>query len=290
MDEEQYKRDLEAAGVDVPEAKAEPAEEPPADKPAAPAEEPKKEEAAPLQDEPKEQRKRSIYDEYKDKKSELKSEKELREQAERERDEFKQKLDALGEAKTPEEKKVAADDLEAFAQEIEADPAALRKMRDLFLKEVKVQSDETLQKDLDEFKKWKADNSTMLEKAAFETEFQTATPKLQELFPKASPEEMGAIKTELDKLSHTKEWHDKSLAYVAFEHKDQLTALISPKKRGMESSSRKPDAEAATFEFDPEADYTKMSLKEREVWETHYREMMKHEGLATGANGKKILI
>ena len=57
-----------------------------------PVKEPEKEPEADkevLPETPKEDRKRSIYDEYKDKKSELKSEKELREAAERERDEWK---------------------------------------------------------------------------------------------------------------------------------------------------------------------------------------------------------
>lgn len=302
MDEEQYKKELKDAGVDIPEAEAAPAPantepetpptEPPADKPKdeKSPEEPKKEEATPLQEEPKEpQKPRSIYDEYKDRKAELKTEKELREQAERERDELKAKYEAIDKADTPAEKQEAADDLEAFAKEINASPEALRKMRTLFLKDVKA-ADPDLVNRLAKFEQWQAANAKVIEAHAFEQEFTQATPKLKELFPKASPEEMTAIKTELDKLSHTKEWHDKSLAYVAFEHQDQLSALITPKKRGMETSTRKPEGEGATFEFDPNADYTKMTPKERDAWEAGYKEMMKQDGLPTGVNGKKFLI
>lgn len=301
MNEEQYKKELRDAGVDTPETKeepkepekpAEPSPEPPADKPKdgePPTEEPKKEEAAPLQDGPKEQRPRTIYDEYKDRKAELRTEKELREQAERERDELKAKYEAVKEADTPEEKKEATDELEAFAKEINASPEALRKMRTLFLKDVKVTDPELVNR-LAKFEQWQAANAKVMEAHAFEQEFQQATPKLKELFPNASPEEMGAIKTELDKLSHTKEWHDKSLAYVAFEHKDTLSALVSPKKRGMESGNRKPEGEANSTEFNPSPDFSKMSLKEMQAWEEEYRELAKQDSLATGANGKKILI
>lgn len=299
-EEEKYQKELKDAGVEIPEAEAKPEKEPekepekPAkDAPAAeePEKEPKKEEPDPLKDEPKEpQRKRSIYDDYKDKKLEAKTEKDLREKAERERDELKQKLEALGKAETPEEKKEAADDLEAFAAEIKADPAALRKMRDLFLKDFKLPTDEALKKDLDEFKAWKTQNASAIEKQAFADEFQKATPKLKELFPNASPEEMTAIREKLDAISHTKEWHDKSLPYVAFEHKNELSALISPKKRGMEGNQRKGDEGADSFEFDPNADYSTMTAKEREAWEAKYKELTKHDGLVTGANGKKIIL
>lgn len=295
MNEEQYKKELKDAGVDIPETEAAqepeketpPAKEPPTDK--EPAKEPEKEETAPLQDEPK-QPKRSIYEDYKEKKAELKSEKVARETLERENAALKQKLEAIGNAETPEEKKEAADELEAFAEEIKADPAAIRKMRDLFLKDYKPATDESLKRDLEEFKQWKTANTASIEKQLFEDEFQKSTPKLKELFPTVSPEELTAIKGELDTIAHTKEWHDKSLAYIAFEHKDTLSALVSPKKRGMEGNARKQDAAPNSFEFDPNADYSTMTPKEREQWEAHYKGMTSGDGLITGTNGKKILI
>lgn len=298
-EEEQYKKELEDAGVKIPETEAAPEkapekelEKPAKDAPAAdePAKALKEEEKAPLQtEEPKPPRKRSIYDDYKDKKKDLAFEKERADALERDNAELTQKLEAFSKAETPEEKKDAADELEAFAQEIKADPETMRRMRDLFLKDVKPATDESLKKDIEEFKQWKAANSSQLEKAAFETEFQASTPKLKELFPNASPEEMNEIKAKLDVLSHTKDWHDKSLPYIAFEHKEQFSSLISPKKRGMEGNNRKHDSEAGSSEFDPEADYTKMSAKERDEWEAEYNKAMKSEGLMTGANGKKII-
>lgn len=295
-EEEQYKKEMADQGVDIPDAEAakepekesEPAKEPPAEK--KPEEADKKVEDVSLKtEEPQPQRKRSIYDDYKDKKSELKTEKERADALERDNAELTQKLEALSKAETPEEKKDAADELEAFAQEIKADPETMRRMRDLFLKDYKPATDESLKKDIEEFKQWKTANSSQLEKAAFETEFQASAPKLKELFPTASPEEMNEIKAKLDMLSHTKDWHDKSLPYIAFEHKEQFSSLISPKKRGMEGNNRKQDSDAGSSEFDPEADYTKMSAKQREEWEAEYNKAMKSEGLMIGGNGKKII-
>lgn len=299
IEEDQYKQEMKDAGVEIPEAEVapekepakepeKPAKEPPADKK---AEEPdKKEEDVPLKtEEPQPQRKRSIYDDYKDKKSELKTEKERADALERDNAELRSKLEAVGDADTPEEKKEATDDLEAFALKIKADPAAIREMRDLFLKGVNPTADPELAKRLANFETWQAQNSKVIDQASFETEFQASTPKLKELFPNASPEEMNEIKAKLDVLSHTKDWHDKSLPYIAFEHKEQFSSLISPKKRGMEGNNRKQDSEADSSEFDPNADYTKMSAKQREEWEAEYNKAMKSEGLMIGGNGKKII-
>ena len=303
--DEEARKAYAESGVDLPELKEEKKEEAPEQKPEekpeakpeakteeAPAkpEGEKPEDKAPLQIEPKEQKPRSIYDEYKDKKAELKSERELREQAERERDELKATLEAAARAVTPKQKQDAADELEAFAQKIKADPAAIREMRDLFLKGHKPEIDEALLNDLKEFKDWKAQNAEAIEAQRFEAEFQQSQPALKELFPAASPEEMQAIKKELDVLSHTKEFHDKPLDYVAFKHKEKLGALISPRRRGMESNERKHDAESDSFEFDPSADLSKMTPKQAEQWERHYRSLGKSDALLTGADGKKLII
>lgn len=302
MDEKDLKKVYAEAGVDVPELEEEKEEESTKEPKESPKEEPKekpqepkkegeepKEPKEPLQDEPKEQRKRSIYDEYKDKKSELKTEKQMREQAEKERDELKVKLEALSTAGTPKEKQEAKDELEAFAKEINADPQALLRMRELFLKDATPKTDESLKRDLEEFKTWKSQNQHVVEKQLFDGEFQKVIPTLKEMFPKVSSEELEAVKEKLDVLSHTKEWYDKSLDYVAFKNKETLLALISPKKRGLESKGRK-DIEEDSFEFDPEADYSKMTLKEREAWEANYAKMMKTEGLAEDSQGRKLLI
>lgn len=286
MTEEEYKKEISEAGVELDEET--PTEEP---KEEAPAEEEKPEPEVtpeePKEDlpEPKEEeRKRSIYDEYKDKKSELKTERELRENAEKERDELKAKLEAVATADTPEEKQEAKDELEAFAKEIGADPGSIRKMRDLFLKDIQPSSGLTAE-DRALLQKAKA----IEDKQAFDTEFSTLTPTLKEYFPTASQEETDAIKAKLDELAHSKEWHDKSLDYIAFKNKETLSALTSPKKRGIERKNPK-DAPTGDTEFNPNADISQMTENEFKAWEEQYRKLGQAEGLETDAQGRKILI
>lgn len=290
-DEKTAMESYKEAGVDLPELNVEQPtkEEAPEQEPKAPETEKPEEPTEPLQETPKLERKRSIYDEYKEKKAELKSERDLREQAERERDEFRTKYEALQNAETPQERQEAQDELESFAKEINADPQALRKMRELFLKDVKPQTDDELARDLKEFKEWKAQNSELMEKQMFEDEYRASLPTLKEMLPNASDEEMQKVKDTLDKLSHSKEFHDKDLEYIAWKHRSELSALISPKKRGLESKG-KTDIEDDTFTFDPTADYSKMSPKEKERWEAEYRKLTSSTDLHTDADGRKILL
>jgi hypothetical protein len=283
--EKEYREELKANGVDLPELE-EPTE--PEESTEEPKEEPK-EPTEPLQTEPKEQRKRSIYDEYKEKKAELKSERELREQAEKERDELQRKLDAASTA--PEHKQDdAEDDAIAYAKKVGADSDLVRRIIEEARKGLKNEPDESLKKDLQDFKAWKSQNSKVMEQHMFNTEFEQTVPALKELFPKVSADELNAMKEKLDAISHTTEWHDKSLDYIAFKHKDELSALVSPKKRGMESNERKDVADISS-DFDPNPDFTKMSLKQREAWEAEYNSMMKQsQGISQNAQGRKVII
>lgn len=290
-EEEKYKQELAKAGVDLPELKEEATEEESEEAEAkeetkVETEEPKSE---PLKDQPKEQRKRSIYDEYKDRKAELKTEKELRETAERERDELSRKLEDATRAKGTENADDAEEDAMAYAKKVGADPDLVKRIIEDARKGLEHKPDEALQKDLADFKQWKVANAKTIEQSMFNDEFEKVLPSLKQQYPTASAEEMSAIKKELDAISHTKDWHDKDLDYVAFKNADKLSALVSPKKRGMESKGRK-DVEAIEYEFDPNADYAKMSPKERVQWEKQYKEMGKSEGLITDAQGKKLII
>jgi hypothetical protein len=292
MNEEQKAMEAyKEAGVDLPELNEQPSEtkEEAHQEPEAPETKKPEEPTEPLQETEKLERKRSIYDEYKEKKAELKSERELREQAERERDEFRTKYEALQNADTPEERQEAQDELETFAKEINADPQALRKMRELFLKDVKPQTNDELARDLQEFKAWKSQNSELMEKQMFEDEFRSSMPTLKEMLPNASDEEMQKVKETLDNLSHSKEFHDKDLEYIAWKHRSELSALISPRKRGLESKG-KTDIDENSFEFDPTADYSQMSPKQKERWEAEYRKLTSSTDLGTDASGRKVLL
>lgn len=304
-EEKKYAESAKQSGVELDELKTEEPETPskkdePAPKPdQKPEEKPKEDEEDDDDDDepaPPVEKKRSIYTDYKDKKKEAKTEKERADIAEKERDEMKIKLDALTNADTPTEKKEALDEFEEFAKKIDADPKAIKEMRDLFLKNVQIPPD--LKKDLEDLKAWKeskaADekaNAVETEKKRFDSEFTETLPAIKDFFPKVSESDLKAIKTELDKLSHSAGWNDKPLDYIVFKHQKQFAALVSPKKRGMEGSGSVDETTGMPEDFNPNADLTKMSAAARAEWEKTYRELTKpNEGLSSSANGKKILI
>ncbi len=292
-EEEKLAAEYTNAGIELLETVpvAEPkAEEPkPEEKPVTPVEEPKPEEPTePLQTEPDAKpAKRSIYVDLKETRKEVKTERELREQVERERDELKAKLDAVSTATTPGERNDAVDDLEAFAKEIDADPAYLKKMQQVFLKGLPQATVDT--EVLERFKKWEIENSEAIDAQSFEKEFQSTLPAIKTMFPDATTDEVNLIRTKLDELAHTDQFHDKELDYVIFKNQDDIKSLISPKKRGIESKGR-VDATAPTFEFDPNADITKMSDKEVAEWEKAYSQMGKTAELSMDSQGKRIFI
>lgn len=275
---------LPTAPVTEPEVKEPETEE----KPVTPVEEPKTEEPTePLKTEPDAKPKRSIYVDLKETRKEVKTERELREQAERERDELKAKLDAVATATTQSERNNAVDDLEAFAKEIDADPAALKKMQQVFLKGLPQATVDT--EVLERFKEWEKNNSQAIEAQSFEKEFQSTLPTIKTMFPDATADEVNLIREKLDELAHTDQFYDKELDYVIYKNQDSIKSLISPKKRGIESKGR-VDTTAPTFEFNPNADITKMSDKEVAEWEKAYSEMGKTAELSVDQQGKKIFI
>lgn len=239
-------------------------------------------------------RKRSIYEEYKDKKHELKSEKELREQVERERDELKTRLDALEKAETPSEKQEAKDELETYAEKIGADPEALRGLKNILLKDIPKSEpsiDEDTKKSLQEFNEWKKQNNQIIEKQMFENEFTQTIPTIKQLFPSASDSEITEIKKAVDTLSHTQNYHDKELAYVVFKEQEVLRNLVSPKKRGMESSGKNQTDSELSNEFDMNADPADMSPEQRGKWISEYEKVSKSmKGVVTDSKNRKIIL
>ncbi len=295
------RKEYAEAGVDLPEISEEKKEETPA-QPEAPAPDaPKPPEETPADPEggkpegdappaePKEPRKRSIYDDLKEKKEDLKIEKQKREQAERERDEIKEKLNALASATTPEKREEAADEVTEYAKKIGADPEAVRTLVELARKGMKPELPGDVAEALQDFQKWKTENSKAIEQQAFEQEFKAAIPSLKEIFPSASDEEMDAIKTELDRLSHTREMHDKPLDFIAFKNRATLSALVSPRKPGLEKRGR-VDGATVEFTFDPNADYSKLSPEEKVKWEAAYKKMTSSDSLLTDQNGRKTIL
>lgn len=298
MDQEkQYMEELKANGVDLPELEEK------ADDPEEPEKEPEKPATDPDPEEPEdgdepeeepekpeEPRKRSIYQEYKEKKTELKTERELREQAEKQRDELQAKLDAIATA-SDEGKQSSEEELDAiaYAEKIGADPDLVKQIIADARKGIKTELDPEVAESLSRFQKWEQENREQLAKQAFEKEFSKVKPVIKEFFPSVNDSELDSIKENLDKLSHSKEWHDKDLEYIIFKNRDTLSALVSPRKRGMEPRDRK-DAPSDSFEFDPNADLSKMTPGERDKWESEYRKASQTDGLMTNSNGKKLLL
>ena len=291
--DEQARKEYAEAGVDLPELAEEEGQEPKE----PPAKEEPKAEAPPSKpeeskDDPKEPsqapRKRSIYEDYKESKNKLKQERELREQREADIAELQNKLDELSKANTTPKESEAKDELTEYAEKIGADPQAIRTLIELARKGMKPELPESVVKDLQEFQQWKAENSKALEQQAFEREFNEALPAIKELFPTANEEELQAIKGEIDKLSHTKEFHDKSLDYVAFKKRNTLNALVSPRKRGPERKGR-ADTSETEFEFDPNVDISTLSPAEYEKWEAEYKKATRSDKLLVDGQGRKIM-
>lgn len=280
--EADYKKELEANGVDIPEndsVESEKEEETPEAPEAELAEEAEKQ----PEPEPRERVARQLSDKYKEKKAELKSEREAREQAESERDELKNQLDNISRTNSPENNGVPTDLME-YAEQAGADPELVRRI--LEARPVQV-VDPSIAKGLAEFQQWKQQNSQVIEKQMFEEEFTRTLPALQSMFPNANTEELGAMKSELDKYAHTTGMHDKDLEYVAFKHRENLSALVSPRSRGMESKGRNQVEDSPT-DWNPNADLTQMNATQLDAWEKKYNEAGKKSIVGSGNNRRML--
>lgn len=318
MDEEKkYKEDLKAAGVDLPELKEETdipedktkKEETPKEpeKPVEPEKkveekegddkkEPEKKDPNLLDKKPEESRKpRSIYTDYKDQKEKTKTEKERADIAEQRAADLQKQIDEFTAKAKEGDKPTNADEDELIkkAEESGADPDLIKHIIKVARQGVKTGDYDALKKDIDELKttsqKAIEENQKLAEEKAFDEEFSSVLPTIKEFFPSATTEEINTIKKELDGLSHKKDWHDKDLDYIVFKNKDTLSAFVSPKKRGMESREKK-DVEVDSYDFDPNADLSKMTQAQRDTWESEYRKAGKSDGLLVGADGKKLIL
>lgn len=288
--EEDYKKELAAAGVEIPEdtpPEESTVEEPKVETPEEPKQEPKKEEE-PEKPEEVIERKRSIYHDLKEKKHELRSEREAREQVEQERDELRRRLEEIQGANGSDAEK--SKDVVKYAEEVGADPVLVQRIIEEARAGVKAEIPEDLKNGLEEFKSWKQQNAELMDKQLFEKEFVQAIPSIQQMFPNATQEEITAMKSELDKLSHSKEMHDKELDYVVFKNRAHLESFVSPKKRGIESRGR-IDSDDNSTEFNPNVDFSKMSPAQLETWEKTYAKAVEQDReRTTMSGGRKVIL
>lgn len=307
-EQEQYEQELRDNGVELPELDSSDKGQKPkeVDEPKPQDDEP--EEAEETEDKPDnepedddksqkpaEKKKRSIYDEYKDKKAEVKTERELREQAESERDDALAKLaDAIKSATTVDEKAEAKDELDAYAEEYGLDAQGVKKLQSILLKGVNAapsMSDEDRQA-VEKAKEFVRQSEEAADRQRFETEFAAATPTLEQYFPGISDDDRNMVKKRIDELAHSQQYHDKELDYILFRNRDDIAKIITPRKRGLESKgSKDQQSNAAKGTFDPNADISKMSSAAFEAWEKEYERVTSSgDGIASGSNGRKLLL
>lgn len=237
------------------------------------------------------EKKRTIYDDYKEKKNELKSTKDALAQAEADKAELLQKLEIAGRATNQEERQEAKDEIDAFVEEYGGDKEAIKRLQQILLKGVKPSIDDSIKKDLEDFKLFKEQNRDAIEKQRFDSSFESAKPTLKELFPRADSDSLDAIKKELSTLVHESDWQGQPLDYIAFKNKTVLEALVTPHKKGMELRDRRSSPDRISSDFNPDADFDKMSPAEQVKWLGEYEKLGKGDDtLMIDAQGRKSIL
>ena len=305
-EEEKYLKELEDAGVEIDDAPKVPEVDEPKeesevvekvisrdpdgdeDEDFEDDEEDSEEEDDSIKEKSTKSKKRSIYDDLKSRKKDLKSEKQLRESIETERDDLKQRIEALESSSTVAEKTDAIDELNEYADKYDIDIESLEDLQKIFIKNNPGTDSET-SKQLAEFQDWKSENSKAISESSFNKEFKENVSSVKKMFPNVTDSELSEIKKATDKLAHTEDWADKDLDYIIFKNQGSLGKLISPKKRGMESNEKNEEGIEIKSEFNPEADFSKMSPKQRENWEKQYNKLSQSDGLTKNSDGRMII-
>lgn len=247
------------------------------------SEEPKQKEAP---------KKESIYKAHKEKKRALREEIAKSTDLEKklaEKDAKIEELQKLADAATTQkEKQEVKDEIEQLASEYNLDPSFLKKLSSTLLNEVKP----SITKSVDPESASKIQK--IVETQEFNEEFEETLPFIEETFGKLNDSDLKNVQSELNRLAHTKEFHDKDLDYIVFKNRGQLNSVITPKKRGIETKTRNEEKEAeeeSSFDFSQTPDFDNMSDAQVKAWEVEYNKLKgKKTGLTTGPNGKKFFI
>jgi hypothetical protein len=199
-------------------------------------------------------KKRSIYDDYKDRKREAKeaselaaSEKARADAAEARATELQALLEKKDDAKTPEERKEAKDDLEAFAENEGLKPDALKDLVGIIEKRLPKPEGGVLTPE--EAAEWRTERARA--KAAAEDQaILSEGSKVKEQLAISDDTELQTVMKEVVRLAHTKEFHDKEVDYIVWKNKDALSKLVSPKKPSFEEGGQRgAAAEETEVEF-----------------------------------------
>lgn len=249
----------ETPAPEVAPAEVKPEEKPEGDKPADEGKSPEGDKPAdgdkPTDDLSK--KPRSIYDDYKDKKQEAKDFQSvaitaaaalgLELKGNESPAELQELLQKAKDATTPKEKSDVADDLKAFAEEEDMSPEKLQKLIDLIGKRVPAPSiPDDLAKKIEDVTAWKQEQDTKARRAEEDAAIVAYAPTVKTLLNVSDDAELKSIMEEVTKLAHTKEFHDKEVAYIVWKKQAELSKLVSPKKPSFESAGKRgettPDA------------------------------------------------
>lgn len=244
-------------------------------------------------------KKDSIYTEYKNKKRALR-EKEEEVQTisekntilEKELQEKNAKIAELqqlaNKATTSVEKQEVKDGIEALAEEYSLDRSFLNKLSSELLKKVKPAETQTIDPE------YTSKVKQIVETQEFNQEFEETLPFIEETFGKLSKDDVKNLRTELDKLAHSKGFNDKDLDYIIFKNRSQLSSIITPKRRGIETRTQNEEKsvdEEPKIDFNQAPDFDNMTEAQVKAWETEYKKLKSNtKGLTTGPNGKKFFI
>lgn len=240
--EEQPKQE-KAPEADPPKEET-PKEEPKADEP--PTEEDKGEKAP--QDPPADIKKRSIYDDLKDEKKDRKGWQSVAIAAVKAQgielkgteslDEIQALLHHKEDAKTPEQKSDADDDIKAFLEAEGLTPEQFDKLSDVVAKKLgRQQLPEDVQKELEANREFREKQEAADRRAAEDREIEKRADYVKETLKVHDEGELATVMAEVKRLAHTKDFHDKEVEYIIFRNMGALAKLVSPKRKSFEESS-----------------------------------------------------
>lgn len=186
----------------------------------------------------------SIYDDLKAERKERKEAIARAEAAEARNQELEGLLQDKKDAKTPEEKSQADDDIKAYAEKHGLDADGLQELTGIIAKRLPM-PEGLSPEEVKAFRESQATAARQAEDQAVLTE----APKVKEQLEIHSDAELKAVMDEVMKLSHTEAFHDKEVEYIVWKNREALSKLVSPKKPSFESGGNGPEGQAENIDF-----------------------------------------
>jgi hypothetical protein len=131
-----------------------------------------------------------------------------------------------------------------------------------------------------------------------------ALPELKKAHPEATPEQLSAAKAEIERLSCTKAYLDKSLDYVVFKESSLLSKIFAPTRKGPEGRGTSPASGSVSLTASdfkegktPFVELSKLSSSEQEkivndmdipTYDKYSRWIEQNDELVINRGGRKI--